>query len=521
MRRAAFLLGFLLLASSAAAQFNTIWGQTTGGGAAASVTVTDDTSTNATMYPLWVTANTGNLPAKVSSTGLSWNPSLGQLNVGPNTYPVANVYGGGTLTSDIKPGLTSFQGTSAYPQSTVNTGSGYSAVTSGIGRRFITVVLNTGFSGNTITITANWSATTLTAGTSFALGSDDTPTQCGVTATNIATAINTTAQNSQSEYTSTFMTATAVGPVVYLTKTPKTAMLMLATNAAGTICTVTMGTDNTLYLGSGNGNVNINQQGEAGGSTIIYPDGRIETNAGITAGSALTGVRLQSDFTVGYYAIAVAATTTYDLFLSRRGAANWTIGHADEANPVAQTVDFEGARAGTDTDMAGALATIRGSLGTGAGTNPGIKIQTGYPLATGTAGHVASDRSLTSGKWTTLTESSATGIATLTYGASSVISAEFLVTVQANDATNFQVLTSRVRVSSVQKATGNTVSAVNVVGTDLTSASSGTLTCTPTVTEAAGAVTLLENCVSSLTQTTLQANWQANTNGPGLTVAQL
>ncbi len=41
--------------------------------------ITDDTTTNATMYPLWVTANTGYLPAKATSTKLSFNPSTGVL----------------------------------------------------------------------------------------------------------------------------------------------------------------------------------------------------------------------------------------------------------------------------------------------------------------------------------------------------------------------------------------------------------------------------------------------------------
>ncbi len=44
---------------------------------AANAAVTDDTTTNATMYPVWVTANTGNLPLKVSSTKLSFNPLSG------------------------------------------------------------------------------------------------------------------------------------------------------------------------------------------------------------------------------------------------------------------------------------------------------------------------------------------------------------------------------------------------------------------------------------------------------------
>lgn len=41
--------------------------------------ITDDTTTNATMYPTWVTANTGNLPQKVSSTKITFNPSTANL----------------------------------------------------------------------------------------------------------------------------------------------------------------------------------------------------------------------------------------------------------------------------------------------------------------------------------------------------------------------------------------------------------------------------------------------------------
>lgn len=55
--------------------------------------ITDDTSTNATMYPVWVTAATGNLPLKVSSTDITWNPSTNTLALtgGPftNTQAVA------------------------------------------------------------------------------------------------------------------------------------------------------------------------------------------------------------------------------------------------------------------------------------------------------------------------------------------------------------------------------------------------------------------------------------------------
>ncbi len=46
---------------------------------ATNTAITDDTATNAEMYLTWVTANTGNLPQKVTSTKLTFNPSSGVL----------------------------------------------------------------------------------------------------------------------------------------------------------------------------------------------------------------------------------------------------------------------------------------------------------------------------------------------------------------------------------------------------------------------------------------------------------
>jgi len=45
----------------------------------ATSTIVDDTTTNATMYPVWVTAASGGLPLKVSSTKISFNPFTGFL----------------------------------------------------------------------------------------------------------------------------------------------------------------------------------------------------------------------------------------------------------------------------------------------------------------------------------------------------------------------------------------------------------------------------------------------------------
>lgn len=46
---------------------------------ATNTAITDDTTTNATMYPTWVTAATGNLPQKVSSSKITFNPSTAVL----------------------------------------------------------------------------------------------------------------------------------------------------------------------------------------------------------------------------------------------------------------------------------------------------------------------------------------------------------------------------------------------------------------------------------------------------------
>jgi hypothetical protein len=46
---------------------------------ATNTAITDDTTTNASVYPTWVTSTTGNLPQKTSSTKMSFNPSTGAL----------------------------------------------------------------------------------------------------------------------------------------------------------------------------------------------------------------------------------------------------------------------------------------------------------------------------------------------------------------------------------------------------------------------------------------------------------
>ena len=74
---------YILTAGASAPQYtdptSVTVGTATNATNATNTAITDDTTTNASMYLTWVTANTGNLPQKVTSTKLTFNPSSGVL----------------------------------------------------------------------------------------------------------------------------------------------------------------------------------------------------------------------------------------------------------------------------------------------------------------------------------------------------------------------------------------------------------------------------------------------------------
>lgn len=106
---------------------------------ATNVGITNDAATNASMFPLWVTANTGNLPSKVTSTKLSFNPSTGTLSstvfsgAGTGLTGTAASLTAGTATNATNVGITDDTTTNAsmFPLwVTANTGNLPSKVTS-------------------------------------------------------------------------------------------------------------------------------------------------------------------------------------------------------------------------------------------------------------------------------------------------------------------------------------------------------------------------------------------------------
>ncbi len=107
---------------------NAIAGSVTGNAGSATyasaTTITDDTTTVATMYPLWVTTNTGNLPTKVSSTKLFFVPSTGILTATGFS---------GALTGNVTGNVSGSSGSCTGNAATVTTNANLTGVITSVG----------------------------------------------------------------------------------------------------------------------------------------------------------------------------------------------------------------------------------------------------------------------------------------------------------------------------------------------------------------------------------------------------
>jgi hypothetical protein len=113
-----------------------------------------------------------------------------------------------------------------------------------------------------------------------------------------------------------------------------------------------------------------------------------------------------------------------------------------------------------------------------------------------------------------LTESAATSAVQIPVAAGAGVGGTITFTVFASDATDHQTLTGVLQYAAVNKAATETCATPTLTGTALNSVSTGTLTCTYACdTTPANAVNVQFNCVSSLTQTTLDLYWRLNALG--------
>ena len=206
-----------------------------------------------------------------------------------------------------------------------------------------------------------------------------------------------------------------------------------------------------------------------------------------------------------------------DLLLYRDAAATLQLG-VDAASAINQAIKSHD---GSGTDKDGAGITVEGGQSTGTGRGGYVRSATSLTGTTGSSANSYSTRSYASAKPVDLTESSATLFANVALASSKIAGFTLACTVYANDGTNYQSVTSEVRVDAVNKA--GTVTATLTQTDNTTAASSGTLTCTYTAVANGNGVDIKANAVSSLTQTVLRVKWSIislNSDDVGTVTAQ-
>ncbi len=453
---------------------------------ATNTAVTDDTSTNATMYPTWVTTTTGNLPQKLSSTKLTFNPSTATLTVAnlagnastATTATTATSATTATTATNANNGATvaSSSNASFFPLFAASSSNGNQPFNLGTGLTFnpstnnlSTTTFTGALTGNASTATSATSATTATNATNTAV-TDDTTTN----ATMFPTWVTTATGNLPQKLSST-----------KLTFNPSTGTLASTVGNFGSltgIASVTGTTGNmTITSGVGNSRTMILQTTTSGGTATTA----LTLNADQSATFANAINATSPSFTTSL----VTPSTTFALL-----------------NTTATTVNaFGGASTALNMGNASGSTTMLGIIGLD-GATPSSSTAAIFPA--GTTGvsslripHGSAPTSPVNGDfWTT----SAGGLfaringATINYGSANISGLTTTAFVTANGATGVQTPSA----TSTLDSSGNAVFAGTATATQFIG--SGT---TP------AAVSLIAGSGSIPALTANSAGWAAPATG--------
>lgn len=257
-------------------------------GDAADIVITDDVATNATMYPVWVTANAGALPLYVASTKLSFNPSTGRLTstagtIGSIGLAASSLTGVATLTSPAATDLS------------VGTGTAGTALTIASATRIATFAA--GVTGTSLTLSSLTSGRVTFASTAGLLSDANSLTF------NSGTGLLTATGFAASALTSTALLlgggSAAINPadLTYVSPT-LTVPDAFSLTSAGSI-RLTAGGSNKGFLATttGTGGLVLNNGGVASGPAAAFQGfqnlGPLGTEAGYLAQGAGTGTTLR------------------------------------------------------------------------------------------------------------------------------------------------------------------------------------------------------------------------------------
>jgi len=268
---------------------------------------------------------------------------------------------------------------------------------------------------------------------------------------------------------------------------------------SGTILATAKRSNTVPFFGLQNNLVNqTNTNGlglDTNGNLIIIHSSfsRIVMGAGL--------LQLAANGQLGFCNSNDASAGTIDTLFVRESAAVIQQG-ADAASPVAQKLK---SCDGSGTDKDGATYTFAGGLSTGTGRGGALVWQTSLTSTTGSTANSYSNRAYVSAKEVSITKGSDVLFCNIAVAASKYVGAILSCTISATDGTDFQCLTSDVRVDAYNKA--GTV-AVGVSQTDGGGAkSTGTIAATYTVVANGASVDIKVNANPSITPTTCKVKW--------------
>jgi hypothetical protein len=206
-------------------------------------------------------------------------------------------------------------------------------------------------------------------------------------------------------------------------------------------------------------------------------------------------------FTMAGSQLSFGSLAVPDLLFGREAAATFELGTDVNGAAVAQTIKAHDGITGTD--VAGANLTSAGGRGTGAG-QPGDRIiSTGTQLATGTTAQTLVTRFHVEGGTRTLTDATATTVFTVTTGNDLSCGGTLFFTVEAADAANQQTTSGEAHFAAADNAAGAGGEACTaaVTGTNVSAATSGTLTVTADATTGTDLCNIRLTATGSLTET--------------------
>jgi hypothetical protein len=295
--------------------------------------ITEDVATAVAVYPTWVTANTGNLPQKTTSTRLSFVPSTGILSAtqfsgsgaGLTAVPAGQL--SGTIPSAVLGNSTVFIGT---------TGVALNRATAALTLAGITLTAPT-FTGTMTTSLTTAGYVTTTAG--GVLGSVATIPNAGLTNSSVTVgttaialgAASTTLAGLTSVNVGGTVTATTFsGSGASLTSIPNAALVNSSTTINGTA--IALGASGTVTAAAGtltgatlNATVTGSSLTSVGTITSGVWNAGAVTSSGAITGTALRGsAESQIDF-AGNQLLLHSGATSHPTVIHRNDAANYYV----------------------------------------------------------------------------------------------------------------------------------------------------------------------------------------------------